>query len=187
MSSNPRVAFRLSTERQMLAAPAGKPLIVHVVVNVEHWQFGPAHAAHHHDAAPWPRRRSRCPQLQLVGVREPLRHAAPPRASRRPRRGRDGERQRRRHRRLPEPRQGDSRRRLGVHGTRHPPAHGGGGGERGGTHRFGAHQGRGFHRPAAPRLAGARPRGDLRDPGPPEGGGDRVRLRVGGSTICRAG
>ena len=39
MSSNPRLAFRLSTERQMLAAPAGKPLIVHVVVNVEHWQF----------------------------------------------------------------------------------------------------------------------------------------------------
>ena len=39
MSSNPRVAFRLSTERRMLAAPAGKPLIVHVVVNVEHWQF----------------------------------------------------------------------------------------------------------------------------------------------------
>ncbi len=39
MESNPRVPFQLSTERRKLAPPDGKPLIVHVVVNVEHWQF----------------------------------------------------------------------------------------------------------------------------------------------------
>jgi ABC-type oligopeptide transport system ATPase subunit len=39
MQSNPRVPFRLSSQRRKLAPPDGKPLIVHVVVNVEHWQF----------------------------------------------------------------------------------------------------------------------------------------------------
>ncbi len=37
--SNPRVPFRMSSERPRLEAPGGKPLIVHLVVNVEHWQF----------------------------------------------------------------------------------------------------------------------------------------------------
>ena len=41
--ANPRVPYRMSSERPALAAPivAGKPrpLIVHVVVNVEHWRF----------------------------------------------------------------------------------------------------------------------------------------------------
>ena len=39
MQSNPRVPFQLSSQRRKLAPPNGKPLIVHVVVNVEHWQF----------------------------------------------------------------------------------------------------------------------------------------------------
>ena len=39
MTSNPRVPFRLSTRRPTLAAPDGKRLIVHCVVNVEAWQF----------------------------------------------------------------------------------------------------------------------------------------------------
>ena len=39
MESNPRVPYQLSTERRKLAPPDGKPLIVHVVVNVEHCQF----------------------------------------------------------------------------------------------------------------------------------------------------
>ena len=39
MQSNPRVPFQLSSQRRKLAPPEGKPLIVHVVVNVEHWQF----------------------------------------------------------------------------------------------------------------------------------------------------
>ena len=39
MQSNPRVPFRLSTEREKIAPPNGKSLIVHVVVNIEHWQF----------------------------------------------------------------------------------------------------------------------------------------------------
>lgn len=37
--SNPRIPFQLSSAREALPPPDGKPLIVHVVVNVEHWQF----------------------------------------------------------------------------------------------------------------------------------------------------
>ena len=37
--SNPRIPFEMSTERPKLVPPDGKPLIVHIVVNVEHWQF----------------------------------------------------------------------------------------------------------------------------------------------------
>jgi peptidoglycan/xylan/chitin deacetylase (PgdA/CDA1 family) len=37
--SNPRIPYQLSTDRPRLAPPGGKPLIVHIVVNVEHWQF----------------------------------------------------------------------------------------------------------------------------------------------------
>lgn len=37
--SNPRIPYRLSTSRPRLNPPQGKPLIVHVVVNVEHWPF----------------------------------------------------------------------------------------------------------------------------------------------------
>ena len=39
MQSNPRSPYRLPAERPKLAPPDGKPLIVHVVVNIEHWQF----------------------------------------------------------------------------------------------------------------------------------------------------
>ncbi|WP_366657463.1 hypothetical protein [Fodinicurvata sp. EGI_FJ10296] len=39
MTSNPRIPYRLSYERPALAAPDGKRLIVHCVVNVEAWQF----------------------------------------------------------------------------------------------------------------------------------------------------
>lgn len=42
MSSNPRIPYRLSTSRPPLAAPGGKPLMVHLVVNVEHWRFDAA-------------------------------------------------------------------------------------------------------------------------------------------------
>lgn len=37
--SNPRVPFQLSTERPRLAPPNGKPLIVHIVMNLETWTF----------------------------------------------------------------------------------------------------------------------------------------------------
>ncbi len=37
--SNPRIAFELFDRRPKLAPPDGKPLIVHLVVNVEHWRF----------------------------------------------------------------------------------------------------------------------------------------------------
>ena len=37
--SNPRISFQLSSERPTLAPPGGKPLIVHIVVNIEHWPF----------------------------------------------------------------------------------------------------------------------------------------------------
>ena len=36
---NPRIAYEMSTERKKLAPPDGKPLIVHLVVNVENWVF----------------------------------------------------------------------------------------------------------------------------------------------------
>jgi len=37
--TNPRIAYRMSSTRKRLAPPDGKPLIVHLVVNVEHWRF----------------------------------------------------------------------------------------------------------------------------------------------------
>ena len=37
--SNPRIPYSLSNRRLALSPPDGKPLIVHVVVNVESWQF----------------------------------------------------------------------------------------------------------------------------------------------------
>lgn len=39
MMSNPRVPFTLTTDRPAIAAPGGKALICHIVVNVEHWPF----------------------------------------------------------------------------------------------------------------------------------------------------
>lgn len=37
--SNPRIAYQMSSERKPIVPPSGKPLIVHMVVNVEHWRF----------------------------------------------------------------------------------------------------------------------------------------------------
>jgi allantoinase len=37
--ANPRIPYRLSTERAPLPPYKGKRIIVHLVVNVEHWQF----------------------------------------------------------------------------------------------------------------------------------------------------
>ncbi|MEE8453310.1 MAG: polysaccharide deacetylase family protein [Limibaculum sp.] len=37
--TNPRIPYRMSHTRKQLAPPDGKPLIVHLVVNVEHWRF----------------------------------------------------------------------------------------------------------------------------------------------------
>ncbi len=39
MSTNPRIPYRLASQRAPLPAPDGKPLIVHVVVNIENWRF----------------------------------------------------------------------------------------------------------------------------------------------------
>ena len=39
MNSNPRIPYEMSSARAKLRAPGGKPLIVHVVVNIEYWQF----------------------------------------------------------------------------------------------------------------------------------------------------
>lgn len=39
MRSNPRVPFRMSSTRPSLTPPDGKPLICHIVVNVEYWPF----------------------------------------------------------------------------------------------------------------------------------------------------
>jgi allantoinase len=37
--TNPRIPYEMATSRKKLMPPDGKPLIVHVVVNVEHWRF----------------------------------------------------------------------------------------------------------------------------------------------------
>jgi peptidoglycan/xylan/chitin deacetylase (PgdA/CDA1 family) len=37
--ANPRTPYFFSTERPPLTAPPGGPVIAHVVINVEHWQF----------------------------------------------------------------------------------------------------------------------------------------------------
>lgn len=38
--SNPRIPYRMASDRKRLAPPrSGKPPIVHVVVNVENWPF----------------------------------------------------------------------------------------------------------------------------------------------------
>jgi peptidoglycan/xylan/chitin deacetylase (PgdA/CDA1 family) len=39
MRSNPRIDFTLSTAAPRYAPPEGRPLIVHVVVNIEYWEF----------------------------------------------------------------------------------------------------------------------------------------------------
>lgn len=39
MTSNPRIPYQMSSARAPLEGPDGKPLIVHLVVNVEHWLF----------------------------------------------------------------------------------------------------------------------------------------------------
>ena len=40
--SNPRIPYQMFSERKQLAPPNGKPIIVHVVVNVEYWPFDQA-------------------------------------------------------------------------------------------------------------------------------------------------
>jgi allantoinase len=52
--SNPRIPFCLSTDRPRLPPPNGRPLIVHVVVNLEHWPFN----------EPMPRSRFEAPRGQ---------------------------------------------------------------------------------------------------------------------------
>ena len=37
--SNPRIPYQMSTQRPILSPPNGKPLIVHIVINIEHWPF----------------------------------------------------------------------------------------------------------------------------------------------------
>lgn len=39
MSTNPRIPYEMAHQRKPLPAPGGKPLIVHLVVNVENWRF----------------------------------------------------------------------------------------------------------------------------------------------------
>ena len=37
--TNPRIPYELSSDRKMRKGPGGKRLIVHLVINVEHWRF----------------------------------------------------------------------------------------------------------------------------------------------------
>ena len=58
MQSNPRIPFRLSSDMPRLEPPQGRPLIVHVVVNLEHWPFDQpmprALFSAPHGKVPWP-------------------------------------------------------------------------------------------------------------------------------------
>ena len=40
--SNPRIPYQMSTDRPQIVPPEGKPLMVHLVVNVENWLFDSA-------------------------------------------------------------------------------------------------------------------------------------------------
>lgn len=57
-TSNPRIPFRMMADAPRLAAPEGKPLIVHIVLNLEHWPFDqPMPRAlweAPHNRIPWP-------------------------------------------------------------------------------------------------------------------------------------
>ena len=37
--NNPRIPYEMASERPTLTPPDGKPLMVHLVVNVENWLF----------------------------------------------------------------------------------------------------------------------------------------------------
>jgi hypothetical protein len=50
-TTNPRIAFVLSSDRAALPALNGKRILVHLVVNVEHRQFDQPVPAHDRDAA----------------------------------------------------------------------------------------------------------------------------------------
>lgn len=78
--SNPRVPFQLSTNRAPLPAPGGKPLIVHIVVAVEYWEFDspmprklltPPHGQEHVPDVPnysWAEYGMRCGMPRLLKV-----------------------------------------------------------------------------------------------------------------------
>ena len=80
MRSNPRVPFEMSTERAKLAPPQGKPLIVHMVVNIEHWPFDqptprtivvPPHGRFHVPDIPnfsWSEYGNRCGMPRLLNI-----------------------------------------------------------------------------------------------------------------------
>ena len=57
-ASNPRIPFLLSIDRPPLPPPQGRPLIVHVVANLEHWPFDQpmprALFSAPHGKSPWP-------------------------------------------------------------------------------------------------------------------------------------
>ena len=83
--SNPRIAYEMSSARAKLQPPGGKPLIVHVVVNIEYWQFDqpmprtivvPPHGRSHIPDIPnfsWSEYGNRCGMprlLQVLGERK---------------------------------------------------------------------------------------------------------------------
>jgi allantoinase len=78
--SNPRVAYEMSSARAKLRPPGDRPLIVHVVVNVEYWQFDqpmprtivvPPHGRSHIPDIPnfsWSEYGNRCGMPRLLQV-----------------------------------------------------------------------------------------------------------------------
>lgn len=85
LTSNPRLPYQMSTERERLSAPQGKPLIVHIVVNIEYWPYDqptprsiviPPHGKYHVPDLPnfcWSEYGNRCGMprlLELFGSRK---------------------------------------------------------------------------------------------------------------------
>jgi len=78
LTSNPRLPYQMSSERERLNAPGGKPLIVHVVVNIEYWPYDqptprgiviPPHGKYHVPDLPnfcWSEYGNRCGMPRLL-------------------------------------------------------------------------------------------------------------------------
>ena len=96
MSSNPRIPYRMADRAAGLPGPGSRNLIVHLVVNVEAWQFDHAMPRKIIPRPPWRRTGARHPQLFLGRIRHALRHATSSRPLRRT--GASGEHQHQRRR-----------------------------------------------------------------------------------------
>ena len=187
MENNPRIPFQLATERPRFEPPGGKPLMVHVVVNLEVWPFGQPMprsifvTAHGKPEIPdipnfsWVEYGLRCgvPRLiRILGERglpgQQLHERGVPRL-------------------LPELRRGGARSGVGSHGSPDRPAIAALRGGRGSGHRRGRGAPCPLCRLSAPRVARAGLRGVHGNTGSPCESTGSSTSTSGSSTTFRAG